>query len=66
MEMVTNEIRKFAKKQEESILHSVNVEAIQLLDSGELVLMIERKENPFDLLHWSLKAEHNEVYHKHI
>jgi hypothetical protein len=36
MEMVTNEIRKFAKKHEERLLHHVNVEAIQLLDNSEL------------------------------
>ena len=37
MEMVTNEIRKFAKKCEERLLHHVNVEAIQLLDNSEIV-----------------------------
>jgi len=37
MEMVTNEIGKFAKKHEESFLHHVNVEEIQLLDNSELV-----------------------------
>jgi len=37
MEMVTNEIGKFAKKHEERHLHHVKVEAIQLLDSRELV-----------------------------
>jgi len=38
MEMVTNEIGKFAKKHEESLLpHHVNVEAIQLLDNSELI-----------------------------
>jgi hypothetical protein len=31
MEIVTNEIGKFAKKHEERLLHPVNVEAIQLL-----------------------------------
>jgi len=36
MEMVTNEIGKFAKKHEERLV-SVNVEAIQLLDNSELV-----------------------------
>jgi len=36
MEMVTNETGKLAKKHEEWLLHHVNVEAIQLLDS-ELV-----------------------------
>jgi hypothetical protein len=37
MEMVTIEIGKFAKKQEERLLHHVNIEAIQLLDNSELV-----------------------------
>jgi len=35
-EMVTSEIRKFAKKYEERLLHHVNVEAIRLLDDSEL------------------------------
>ena len=34
--MVMNEIRKFAKKHEERLLHHVNVEAIQQLDKTEL------------------------------
>jgi hypothetical protein len=34
MEMVTAEIRRFARKHEERLLHHDNVEAIQLLDSG--------------------------------
>ena len=37
MAIVTNEIGKFAKKQEERILHHVKVETIQLLDNSELV-----------------------------
>jgi hypothetical protein len=37
MEMVTNEIGKFATRLEERLLHHVNVEAIQLLDNSELV-----------------------------
>ena len=37
MEMVTNEIEKFAKKHEERLLHHVNVEAIQLLENSEIV-----------------------------
>jgi hypothetical protein len=47
--MVTNEIGKFAKKHEERLLHHVNVEAIQLLDSSELVRRIKRKK-PFGLV----------------
>jgi hypothetical protein len=37
MEMVRNEIGKFLMKHEETLLHHVNVEAIQLLDNSELV-----------------------------
>jgi hypothetical protein len=42
MEMVTNEIRKFAKKHEEKILRHVNVEAIQLLYNSELVRRLQK------------------------
>ena len=42
MEMVTNEIEKFAKKHEERRLHHVKVEAIRQLDNSELV----RRINP--------------------
>jgi hypothetical protein len=34
MEMVTAEIRRFARKHEERLLHHDNVEAIQLLDNS--------------------------------
>ena len=46
MEMVTNGIRKFAKKREERLHHHVNVEAIPLLDNSELErrLKIKKKE----------------------
>jgi hypothetical protein len=44
MEMVTNENEKFAKKDEERLLHHVNVEAIQVLDNSELVRRLKRKE----------------------
>jgi len=44
MEMVTNEIGKFAKKHEEGLLHHVNVEAIQLLDNSELVRRLKKKK----------------------
>jgi hypothetical protein len=47
MEMVTNETGKFAKKQEERLLHHVNVEAIQLLDKSELVRRLESKKKTF-------------------
>ena len=43
MEMVTNEIEKFAKEHEEG-LHHVNVEAIHLLDNSELVRRLKRKK----------------------
>jgi len=45
MGMVTDEIRKFAKTHEEKFLYHVNFEAIQLLDSRELVRRFERKTN---------------------
>jgi len=41
--MVTNEIGKFVKKHEERLLQHVNVEAIELLDSSELVRRLKRK-----------------------
>ena len=48
MEMVTNEIGKFAKKQDERLLHHFNIEAIQLLNNSELVQRLKRKS----LLSW--------------
>jgi len=36
MEMVTAEIRRFARKREERLLHHDNVEVIQLIDNIEL------------------------------
>ena len=42
MEMVLNEIGKFAKKHEERLLHHVNVEAIHLLDNTELVWRLKK------------------------
>jgi hypothetical protein len=42
MEMVTNEIGKFAKKHEERLLQHVNVEAIQLLDNSEIVRRLKK------------------------
>jgi len=44
MEMVTNEIGKFAKKHDERLLHYVNVAAIQLLDNSELVRRFKKKK----------------------
>jgi len=49
MEMITKETGKFARKHEERLLHHVNVEAIQLLDSSELVRGFKRKK-PFELV----------------
>jgi hypothetical protein len=43
MEVVTNEIGKFAKKHEEMLIHYVNVEAIRLLDKSELVRRLKKK-----------------------
>ena len=47
MEIFSNEIGKFAKKDEERLLHHVNVEAIQLLDNSELVRKLKRKKKTF-------------------
>jgi len=45
MEMVRNKIAKFAKKHDEKLLHHVNVEAIHLLDSSDLVRGLKRRKN---------------------
>ena len=46
--MVANETEKLAKKHEERLLHHVNIEAIQLLDNGELERRLKRKKKkPF-------------------
>jgi hypothetical protein len=50
MEMIMNEIGKFAKKYEERLLHHFDVEAIQLLDNRELARRIKRKKKPFELV----------------
>jgi len=42
MELVMNEIGKFARKNEERILHHINVEAIQLLDNSELLRKLKK------------------------
>jgi hypothetical protein len=49
MEMVTAEIKRFARKREERLLHHENVEAIQLLDNSELLRRLKRT-NPFELV----------------
>jgi DNA polymerase III epsilon subunit-like protein len=53
MEMVTNEIGKFANKLQERLLHHVSFEAIQLLDNSELVqgLKERKKKKLFLLVH---------------
>jgi hypothetical protein len=47
MEMVTAEIKRFARKHEER-LHHHDVEAIQLLDNSELLRRLNRTR-PFEL-----------------
>ena len=42
MDMVTAEIRRYARKHEERLLHHENVEAIQLLDNSELLRRLQR------------------------
>jgi hypothetical protein len=42
MEMVTAEIKRFARKHEERLHHHDNVEAIQLLDNSELLRRLNR------------------------
>jgi hypothetical protein len=49
MEMVKAEIRWFARKHEERLLHHDNVEAIQLLDNSELLRGLKRTK-PFELV----------------
>jgi hypothetical protein len=49
MEMVMAEIRRFAKKHEERILHHENVEAIQLLENSELLRRLKRTK-PFEMV----------------
>jgi hypothetical protein len=49
MEMVTAEIRRFARKHEERLLRHDNVEAVQLLDNSELLRRL-RRTRPFELV----------------
>jgi hypothetical protein len=44
MEMVTAAIRRFARKHEERLLRHENVEAIQPLDSSELLRRLQRRK----------------------
>jgi hypothetical protein len=48
MEMVTADIKRFARKHEERPHHHDNVEAIQLLDNSELLRRLNRTK-PFQL-----------------
>jgi alpha-D-ribose 1-methylphosphonate 5-triphosphate synthase subunit PhnI len=48
MEMVTAEIKRFARKHEERLHHHDNVEAIQLLDKTKLPRRLKRTK-PFEL-----------------
>jgi len=47
--MVTAEVKRFARKHEERLLHHNNVEAIQLLDNGEWTRRLKRTK-PFELV----------------
>jgi len=49
MDMGKAEIRRFAGKHEERLLHHENVEAIQLLDNSELLRRLKRTK-PFELV----------------
>jgi hypothetical protein len=49
MEMVTAEIRRFAKKHEKRLLQHGSVEAIQLLENSELLRRLKRT-TPFELV----------------
>ena len=53
MKMFTAEIRRFASKHEERLLHHNNVEAIQLLDTREIQRRLKRTK-PFELVSWTL------------
>jgi hypothetical protein len=55
MEMVTTEIRRFARRHEERLLHH-NVEVIQMLDNTELLRRLKRIK-PFELVSWTLHPE---------
>lgn len=49
VELVTEEIKKFANSHEQRLLQHVNVEAIQLLDNTQIVRRLKRVK-PFELL----------------
>jgi hypothetical protein len=52
MEMVTAEIRRFARKHGERLLHYDNVDPIQMLENSELLRRL-KEQNP-----WSWYLEH--------
>jgi hypothetical protein len=49
MDIVTAEIRRYARKHEDRLIHHENVEAIQLLENGELLRRLRRRK-PFELV----------------
>ena len=49
METVMAEIRRFARKHEERLLHHEDVEAIQLLDNSELLRRLKTTK-PFEFV----------------
>jgi hypothetical protein len=57
IEMFTAEVRRFARKHEERLLHHDNVEAVQLLDNSELIRRL-RRTKPFELVQRSLTYKH--------
>jgi hypothetical protein len=65
MEIVTAEIRRFARKHEGRLLRHDNVEAIQLLENSELLRWLKRTK-PFELVPWTLNHKHRSVYHNHL
>jgi hypothetical protein len=48
MEMVTAEIKRFARKHDERLHHHDNVEATRMLDNTELLRRLKRTK-PFEL-----------------
>jgi hypothetical protein len=66
MEMFTNEIRKFAKKHEEKLLHQAgDPDAWQKWTGAKAQNKKIKNKKLSELVWWSLKAEHSEVHHKH-
>jgi hypothetical protein len=68
MEMVTAELKRFARKHEERLHHHDNIEAIQLLDNSELLRRLNRTK-PFELANQHLLLEehrhHGPLTRKH-